>query len=122
MYAGDRCGPWASDEVETKVDTHSEQRDRMISLIRAAVDEIGAELEASAAQLAEAPDEVALYGSDGPLSSLELVSVLIAVEQAIEDHFGVAVNLADDQAMSETRSPFRSVGSLAELACARIAA
>ncbi len=96
-------------------------RDEMIALIRTAVDDIGAALDQVGADAGT--DELAavtLYGSDGVLSSLELVSVLVALEQSIEDTFGVSVDLADDQAMSEARSPFRSIGSLADLACDRM--
>jgi hypothetical protein len=105
----------AADQHRRGVD----MRDQMIELIRVAVDEIGADLDGRIA----APDVAAtpLYGSDGPLSSLELVSVLVALEQSIEDRFGVLVTLADDQAMSQAHSPFRSFGSLADLACARVA-
>ncbi|MCC6437660.1 MAG: acyl carrier protein [Acidimicrobiales bacterium] len=101
-------------------------RDQMLALIRAAVDEIGAELdEVLAAGAAErggpaAIEAAPLYGAEGPLSSLELVSVLVALEQSIEDRFGRTVNLADDQAMSEAHSPFRTFGSLADLALDRL--
>lgn len=55
-----------------------------------------------------------LYGSEGALDSLGLVSFIIAVEQAIEDELGITVVLADEKAMSQKNSPFRSVGSLVD--------
>jgi hypothetical protein len=54
-----------------------------------------------------------LFGRGGPLDSMALVSLIIEVETAIEDRFGVAVLLADERAVSRERSPFRTVGSFA---------
>lgn len=60
--------------------------------------------------------ETPLFGRDGLLDSLGLVTLIVSVEQAIEDRFGVRVSLADDRAMSQARSPFRTVGALADYA------
>jgi acyl carrier protein len=57
-----------------------------------------------------------LFGRQGILDSLGLVSLVVAVEQAIEDECGMSVSLADDKAMSQQHSPYRTVGSLAEYA------
>ena len=37
----------------------------------------------------------------------------MAVEQAVEDELGASVTLADEKAMSQSTSPFRTVGTLA---------
>lgn len=55
-----------------------------------------------------------LYGREGVLDSLGLVSFIMAVEQAVEDKFGVALTLADEKAMSQRHSPFRTIGALAD--------
>jgi acyl carrier protein len=55
-----------------------------------------------------------LYGQDGVLDSLGLVSFVVAVEQAVQERLGIQVALADDRAMSQRHSPFRTVGSLVE--------
>lgn len=60
--------------------------------------------------------EVRLFGRAGLLDSLGLVSLVVAVEQAIADEYGVSVSLADDRALSQRNSPYRTVGSLAEYA------
>ena len=60
--------------------------------------------------------ETCLFGEEGILDSLGLVTVIVAVEQAIEDTFGVSISLADEKAMSQQYSPYRTVGSLAEFA------
>lgn len=55
-----------------------------------------------------------LIGQRGILTSLELVTLLFNIEQLISDEFSVNVTIADDRAMSREKSPFRTVGSLAE--------
>lgn len=53
-----------------------------------------------------------LYGSRGVLDSMALVSLIVAVEQSIEDAMDVIITLADAKAASQENSPFRTVGSL----------
>jgi len=57
-----------------------------------------------------------LFGDQGLLDSLALVSLVIAVEQGIEEQFGVSIELADDKALSQKNSPYRSIGTLAAYA------
>ena len=66
-------------------------------------------------------DAAALFGIDGALDSIALVSLVLAVEQGIEEQLGVLVTLADARAASQERSPFRTVGSLVAYATARVA-
>jgi len=54
-----------------------------------------------------------LFGESGQLGSLELVKLVVAVEEKIEDQFGILVSLADERAMSEESSPLSTVGTLA---------
>ena len=54
-----------------------------------------------------------LFGRDGVLDSLGLVSFVVAVEQAIESELGVTLTVADEKAMSQKHSPFRTIGALA---------
>jgi acyl carrier protein len=60
--------------------------------------------------------ETPLFGREGVLDSIGLVTLVVAVEQAIEDRYGVSVSLADDKAFSQKNSPFQSVTTLAEYA------
>jgi acyl carrier protein len=55
-----------------------------------------------------------LLGGGGVVDSLGLVSLIVSLEQAIDDEWHVNLSLADERAMSQTRSPYRTVGSLAE--------
>jgi len=60
--------------------------------------------------------ETPLFGQEGILDSVGLVTLIVAVEQAIEDTFGVSVSLADEKAMSQQYSPYRTTATLAEYA------
>lgn len=60
--------------------------------------------------------DTALFGQNGLLDSMTLVSLVVGLEQGIEEKFGVAVSLADARAMSQRHSPFRTVGAMAQYA------
>ena len=55
-----------------------------------------------------------LLGRSAVLDSLGLVQLLVDVEQRLDSVHGVAVTLADERAMSQKHSPFRSVGTLSD--------
>ncbi len=55
-----------------------------------------------------------LFGKHGILDSLALVNLLVEIEQEIEDHFDVLITIADEKAMSEENSPFKSLESLTD--------
>ena len=57
--------------------------------------------------------ETLLMGNDSRLDSLGLVNLIVAVEQKIEEEFGVSVVLLNEESMSQKPSPFRTLGSLA---------
>jgi len=58
-------------------------------------------------------DEVNLFGDMGHLDSMGLVSLLIDVEESLQEE-GVRVSLSDEKAMSEKNSPFRNVSTLTD--------
>lgn len=68
----------------------------------------------------DATSETQLYGEGGELDSMGLVTLILALEQSIEDEFGVSVALADEKALSQTKSPYRSVASVADYAAEQI--
>jgi acyl carrier protein len=53
-----------------------------------------------------------LFG--GALDSVGLVSLIVELEQQIADRGEASITIADDRAMSQKRSPFRTIGSLAD--------
>lgn len=64
--------------------------------------------------------QTVLFGEDGVLDSMGLVSLVIATEQAIEEKYDKSISLADEKAMSQSKSPYRSVESLAEYASTQL--
>jgi acyl carrier protein len=65
-----------------------------------------------------APENVSgdtvLVGKDAVLDSLGVVSLIVEIEQRVETDHGVSLTLANDKAMSQKNSPFRTVAVLAE--------
>jgi acyl carrier protein len=61
---------------------------------------------------AELDATTSLIGKQAVLDSLALVTLIVDLEQRIEEEYDVALTLADDRAMSQKHSPFRTVGSL----------
>jgi acyl carrier protein len=61
-----------------------------------------------------------LYGRDGCLDSLGLVSLIMDVEMAVREQTGTSLVLSDAQAMSQRRNPFRDVRSFADYVMSRL--
>ena len=59
-------------------------------------------------------EDTVLVGADPVLDSMGVVQLIVEVEQRLEQSHGVAVTLANDKAMSQKNSPFRTVGVLAD--------
>ena len=59
-------------------------------------------------------EQTKLFGGDGILDSLGLVSYIVNVEEALEDEYGVSVILADEKAMSRRTSPFSRISYLVD--------
>ncbi len=55
-----------------------------------------------------------IVGKDAVIDSLGMVSLIVEIEQLLETEHDVSVTLANDRAMSERNSPFRTVGVLAD--------
>lgn len=53
-----------------------------------------------------------LFNGREGLDSLGLVTLLINIEQKIESEYGTSLTIADEKAMSEKNSPFKTIGSL----------
>ena len=63
-------------------------------------------------QLQNPDADTRLFGGRGVLDSLALVSFVTDLEEAIDEAFDRQVVLADEKAMSQKTSPFRSVRTL----------
>jgi acyl carrier protein len=75
-----------------------------------AIDEINEQL-SDEQKLIKSPDLV-LYGDAGTLDSIGLVNLTVATEQRLEEIFEISLTLADEKAMSQRNSPFRTVETL----------
>lgn len=89
-------------------------KDRLQALITRCAREIAEQQETPIA--VELDPETRLFGREGLFDSIGLVSLVASVEQTIEEEFDAFVTLADERAMSQKRSPFLTIGSLAEYA------
>ncbi len=70
-------------------------------------------------QLPEVPSfsksaDTILYGDGGILDSIGLVGFIVEVEQSVEEEFNKTISIADEKAMSQKNSPFRTIGALTE--------
>lgn len=92
-------------------------QDDLINLILETAKEVSEQESLSIQNLSA---DTILYGDGGILDSMALVSLVIAVEQAIEDKYEQSVGLADEKAMSQSRSPYRSAARLAEYAASQL--
>lgn len=67
---------------------------------------------------ADAPtEETYLVGRRAALDSLGLVTLIVELEQRIEEEFDAALTLASERAMSQKNSPFLTVATLADYIC-----
>ncbi len=57
-------------------------------------------------------EQTRLFGGNGQLDSLGLVSLVVNIEEDIESDLGISVILADERAMSRRSSPFSRIGNL----------
>lgn len=55
-----------------------------------------------------------LFGQSKGLDSLDLVTFIVDVEQRLMDELKLRMSLTDEKAMSQKRSPFKSVKSLVD--------
>lgn len=92
-------------------------QDEIVDLILESIKELGSE---ESWEIGDVDVDTKLFGEGGILDSMALVTLVVAVEQEIEDKYEQAVSLADEKAMSQSRSPYRSVSRLAEYAASQI--
>jgi acyl carrier protein len=86
--------------------------EKVVAAINSAIDDLNEVLEPDE-RLAKSA-QVALIGQDARLDSLGLVNLIVLVEEKIQQQFGVGITLVDERAMSQSKSPFRTLGTLAE--------
>jgi len=67
-------------------------------------------------------EETYLIGQSAVLDSMGLVTAILDIEQRLADEYDAVLVLADERAMSQKNSPFRSVRSLTDYVCQRLEA
>lgn len=86
-------------------------RQQVVAVILSALQDVLASDDGEAVALDE---NTRLIGRSAVLDSMGLVTLIVEAEQRLEADYDIVVVLADDRAMSQTRSPFLSVGALAD--------
>ena len=82
--------------------------DKVVKIIHESVLEVTDQFK----NIQELNDNTELFGKSGVLDSLGLVTLLVTIEQEVEDGFDKSITLADEKAMSQKNSPFKTVGTL----------
>jgi acyl carrier protein len=83
-------------------------KEKIINIVHNVIDNINEENEYKISK----DVNTRIWGGESVLDSLGLINFIVAVEQNIEDDFDVTITLADERAMSQETSPFKSVGTL----------
>jgi acyl carrier protein len=86
--------------------------DVVIHCLREALEQAGA------TPPSEITEATVIVGKDAVVDSVGVVSLIVDIEQRLEMEHDVSVTLANDKAMSQKNSPFRTVGVLADHVCA----
>ena len=90
-----------------------DKREKITQVIYSVIDEEINSLPSRKEPLKKSEDTVLFGGSDG-LDSLDLVNLVIGVEEEIGDAFNTEIALADESAMSEENSPYRTIQTLTD--------
>ena len=59
-------------------------------------------------------DDTPIFGGESNIDSLGLVTLLVSIEQKIEDEMNVNITIADEKAISLKNSPFKTIKSLTD--------
>ena len=62
----------------------------------------------------ELNEKTNLLGEDAILDSLGLVSAIVNIEQALKAEFEIDITIADERALMQKNSPFKTIGRLSE--------
>lgn len=65
-------------------------------------------------QRLEKSSDTVLFGQSGKLDSLGFVNLVVAAEQKIEEEFGIAINLANEDTALQNNSKFETIGTLVD--------
>ena len=83
--------------------------DKILNAVYESLDDINEQLSLKN-KLVKSKDTI-LFGQ---IDSLGLVTLIVMTEEKIEDEFNKSIVLADERAMSQRNSPFRTVGTFVD--------
>lgn len=84
----------------------------IVELIKRAIEDvITSDFDDKTPELAE---DTRLAGNGAIIDSIGLVTIIMEVEASINETIGTMIVIADERAMSQTKSPFRTIGTLAD--------
>ena len=86
--------------------------DRIVAAVYRAVDELNKQLP-KGVHVEKSLDST-LYGKNGRLESIDVVTLIMEVEDQISNELGTSITIADDRAMSQQNSPFLTIGTLTD--------
>jgi acyl carrier protein len=87
-------------------------RDRILALVRESYRLALAEAKRPEPEAVD--EETRLVGDGAAVDSLGLVALILGLEERLSDQLGLDVSIMDERALSRSRSPFRTVGSLTD--------
>ncbi|MFX0201819.1 MAG: hypothetical protein ACFFCW_37390 [Candidatus Hodarchaeota archaeon] len=87
----------------------------VISLVISSLSEVFLEIyEDEQTEIPYLDKTTCLIGRESVLDSLGLVTLIVNIEQKLVDRYGISVTIADERALSQQKSPFKTVKSLSE--------
>ena len=86
--------------------------ERVLQAMFKAMDEVNQVLPKE--QRLEKSVDTVILGNQGTLDSLGLVNLIVAIEQKIEEEFGVTIIMTDEKIILEDDRPVKTIGTLAE--------
>ena len=93
------------------------ERSQVAQLVMSSLQELLTTQDGDAPAAAAIGEDTRLVGREAVLDSMGLVNLIVDVEQRLEAECGLVVILADERAMSQQSSPFRSVQTLTDYIC-----
>ncbi len=90
---------------------------QILDVIYGCADEVNRQLPAGA-KLAKSPETV-LVGESGALDSLGLITLLVAVEEALEAKFGLHCSLLEEENLVDPDGPYHSIDGLSKWIAAK---
>lgn len=91
----------------------------LMFVIRQCVQELNKQLTA-AERLGDSPETI-LAGEGGKLDSLSLITLLVAIEEAVGKNFAIKLSVLDEEMLGADDGPYRTLGSLARWIAERAA-